>query len=55
MMDLIRRNDELEQENAIIRAGLSHAVSSLGALESEVGMYWISSLQKHHLIIALAN
>jgi len=34
MMDLIRRNEELEQENSVLRARLSHAVSALGVPES---------------------
>lgn len=34
MMDLMRRNDELEQENAVLRARLSHAVQALGMPEN---------------------
>ncbi|PSN66903.1 hypothetical protein BS50DRAFT_600503 [Corynespora cassiicola Philippines] len=30
MMELMRRNDELEQENAVLRTRLSHAVAALG-------------------------
>ncbi|KAF1955312.1 hypothetical protein CC80DRAFT_91548 [Byssothecium circinans] len=33
MMEVLRRNDELEQENAILRARLSHAVQALGMPE----------------------
>ncbi|KAF2638257.1 hypothetical protein P280DRAFT_456127 [Massarina eburnea CBS 473.64] len=33
MMDVLRRNDELEQENAVLRARLSHAVQALGMPE----------------------
>lgn len=33
MMELMRRNEELEQENAVLRARLSHAVSALGVPE----------------------
>lgn len=38
MMDLMRRNEELEQENAVLRARLSHAVSTLGVPEQTAGM-----------------
>ena len=38
MMDVMRRNEELEQENAILRARLSHAVSALGVPEQGTGM-----------------
>lgn len=34
MMELIRRNEELEQENAVLRTRLSHAVAALGVPES---------------------
>lgn len=34
MMELMRRNDELEQENAMLRARLSHAGQALGMLEN---------------------
>ncbi|KAF1943532.1 hypothetical protein EJ02DRAFT_443249 [Clathrospora elynae] len=37
MMDLIRRNDELEQENTVLRSRLSHAVSALGVPEQGAG------------------
>jgi len=37
LMDVMRRNDELEQENAILRARLSHAVSALGVPEQGTG------------------
>jgi regulator of replication initiation timing len=33
MMEVLRRNDELEQENAVLRARLSHAVQALGMPE----------------------
>ncbi|OAG05850.1 uncharacterized protein CC84DRAFT_1090895 [Paraphaeosphaeria sporulosa] len=33
MMELMRRNEELEQENALLRARLSHAGQALGMLE----------------------
>ncbi|CBX97763.1 hypothetical protein LEMA_P091720.1 [Plenodomus lingam JN3] len=33
MMEIMRRNDELEAENAVLRARLSHAVSALGVPE----------------------
>lgn len=43
MMELMRRNEELEQENAVLRARLSHAVSALGVPEpSASGMSSIS-------------
>lgn len=38
MMDLMRRNEELEQENAVLRARLSHAVSALAVPEQQTGM-----------------
>ncbi|KAL5119726.1 hypothetical protein ACEQ8H_002332 [Pleosporales sp. CAS-2024a] len=37
MMDLMRRNEELEQENALLRARLGHAVSSLAVPEHGTG------------------
>lgn len=37
LMEVMRRNDELEQENAVLRARLSHAVSSLGVPEQGTG------------------
>ncbi|KAH8723207.1 hypothetical protein GQ44DRAFT_620929 [Phaeosphaeriaceae sp. PMI808] len=37
MMDLLRRNEELEQENALLRARLGHAVSALGVPEHGTG------------------
>lgn len=37
MMELMRRNEELEQENAVLRARLSHAVSALGVPEQGAG------------------
>jgi regulator of replication initiation timing len=37
MMDLMRRNEDLEQENAVLRARLSHAVSTLGVPEQTAG------------------
>ncbi|KAF2820398.1 hypothetical protein CC86DRAFT_120734 [Ophiobolus disseminans] len=36
-MDLMRRNEELEQENAVLRARLGHAVSALGVPEHGAG------------------
>jgi hypothetical protein len=38
MMDLMRRNEELEQENQVLRARLGHAVSALGVPEHGTGM-----------------
>lgn len=38
MMEIMRRNEELEQENAVLRARLSHAVSALGVPEQGTGM-----------------
>lgn len=38
LMDIMRRNDELEQENAVLRARLSHAVGTLGVPEQGAGM-----------------
>jgi L-lactate utilization protein LutC len=38
LMEVMRRNDELEQENAVLRARLSHAVSALGVPEQATGM-----------------
>lgn len=37
MMDLMRRNEELEQENAVLRARLGHAVSALAVPEHGTG------------------
>lgn len=37
MMDIMRRNDELEQENAVLRARLSHAVSALAVPDQGTG------------------
>jgi hypothetical protein len=44
MMDLMRRNEDLEQENAVLRARLSHAVSTLGVPEQTAGMSMTLSL-----------
>jgi len=38
MMDLMRRNEELEQENAVLRARLGHTVSTLGVPDHGAGM-----------------
>jgi septin family protein len=38
MMELMRRNEELEQENAVLRARLGHAVSALAVPEHGTGM-----------------
>lgn len=38
MVELMRRNEELEQENAVLRARLGHAVSALGVPEHGTGM-----------------
>lgn len=40
MIDLMRRNEELEQENAMLRARLGHAASTLGVPEHNTGMSW---------------
>ena len=37
MMELMRRNDELEQENAVLRTRLSHAVAALGVPDPSGG------------------
>ncbi|KAL6708824.1 hypothetical protein ACN47E_002231 [Coniothyrium glycines] len=37
MMDLIRRNDELVQENALLRTRLSHSLSGLAVSEQQTG------------------
>jgi hypothetical protein len=37
VMDLMQRNEELEQENAVLRARLSHAVSALGVPDQSTG------------------
>jgi hypothetical protein len=37
MMELMRRNEELEQENSVLRARLGHAVSALGVPEQTGG------------------
>lgn len=37
LMEVMRRNDELEQENAILRTRLGHAVSALGLPEQGTG------------------
>jgi hypothetical protein len=38
MMDIMRRNEELEQENAMLRARMGHAPSTLGVPEHNTGM-----------------
>ncbi len=38
MIDIMRRNDELEQENAMLRARMGHAPSTLGVPEHNTGM-----------------
>jgi hypothetical protein len=38
MVELMRRNEELEQENAVLRARHGHAVSALGVPEHGTGM-----------------
>ena len=38
MMELMRRNEELEAENAVLRARLSHAVTALGVPDQNPGM-----------------
>jgi regulator of replication initiation timing len=38
LMELMRRNEELEQENAILRSRLSHAVAALGGSAQSAGM-----------------
>lgn len=38
LIDLMRRNEELEQENAVLRARLGHAVSALSVPEHGTGM-----------------
>ncbi|EAT81300.2 hypothetical protein SNOG_11592 [Parastagonospora nodorum SN15] len=47
MMDLMRRNEELEQENAVLRARLGHAVSALAVPEHGTGMYQLSFVVQH--------
>ncbi|OSS53365.1 hypothetical protein B5807_02086 [Epicoccum nigrum] len=37
MMDIMRRNEELEQENAMLRARMGHAPSTLGVPEHNTG------------------
>ncbi|KAF2260249.1 hypothetical protein CC78DRAFT_547647 [Lojkania enalia] len=37
MMDVLRRNEELEQENAVLRTRLSHAVAALGVSDRNSG------------------
>lgn len=39
MIEIMRRNEELEQENAVLRARLSHAVSALGVPEQSGSEY----------------
>jgi septin family protein len=39
MMELMRRNEELEQENALLRARLGHAVSALSVPEHGTGTW----------------
>ncbi len=41
LMDLMQRNEELEQENAVLRARLSHAVSALSVPEQSGGKQYI--------------
>lgn len=38
MIDLMRRNEELEQENAMLRARMGHAPSNLAVPEHNTGM-----------------
>jgi len=38
LMELMRRNEELEQENAVLRSRLSHAVAALGVSDQSTGM-----------------
>lgn len=38
MIDIMRRNDELEQENAMLRARMGHGPSTLGVPEHNTGM-----------------
>jgi hypothetical protein len=37
--ELLRRNEELENENAVLRTRLSHALTSLGCADSTGGAY----------------
>jgi regulator of replication initiation timing len=37
LMELMRRNEELEQENAVLRTRLSHAVAALGVPDQNTG------------------
>jgi hypothetical protein len=39
LMELIRRNEELEQDNAMLRSRLSHAVTALGGSDQNSGMF----------------
>jgi regulator of replication initiation timing len=38
LIELMRRNEELEQENAVLRTRLSHAVAALGVSDQSGGM-----------------
>lgn len=42
IVELMRRNEELENENAVLRSRLSHAVAALGVSDCNAGM-WIPS------------
>jgi regulator of replication initiation timing len=49
LIELMRRNEELEQENAVLRTRLSHAVAALGVPDQSGGMSDDARLhQKHH-------
>lgn len=37
LMELMRRNEELEQENAVLRSRLNHAVAALGVSDQSTG------------------
>ena len=47
LIDVMRRNDELEQENAVLRTRLSHAVAALGVPDQSGGMCDVRFDQKH--------
>lgn len=50
MMELMRRNEELEQENALLRARLSHAGQALGMLEGS-GTSAVSVTHEHRSLV----
>jgi regulator of replication initiation timing len=56
LIELMRRNEELEQENALLRTRLSHAVAALGVPDQSGGMSDdVRFHQKHRSNVPLLN